>query len=257
MTAVPAVTLAGAHLRLGRIDALAGIDLRLDAGEQVAVIGPSGAGKSSLMAVLNLGRQLDAGTLALHGVAVAGLGRASRRSLRARIATVHQHHDLVGRLDVLRNVLAGRLGRWGAWASLRAMIAPRQAEVAEAIADLGRVGLADRWRDRADRLSGGQQQRVAVARALFQGAELLLADEPVASLDPVQGAALLRLLGDIARQDGRTLLVSLHQPTLAVQCFPRIVGMRAGRIVFDLPAERVAAEQLAALYAGSPAPTDA
>jgi len=238
---------------LGGRPVLRSIDLAVARGERVALLGPSGAGKTTLFRVLNLGLPPDAGGYHLDGVDSAALRGPARRQARAGIATVHQQHDLVGRLDVLRNILAGRLGAWGLWRSVRQYTWPERVDVAAVERILARVGIPEKLHERADRLSGGQQQRAAIARALFQDARLVLADEPVSAVDPGLAEDIVGLLCRTCAEDGRTLVASLHQPQLARRFFPRIVGMSAGRIVFDLPAAEVDDARLRALFAGQPA----
>ncbi len=224
------------------------VDLAVRAGERVALVGPSGSGKTTLFRILNLSIRPDRGAYLLDGGDVARLRGRDLRIARTRIATIHQHHDVVERLSVCKNILAGRLGQWSTVRSTRAFLFPRAGLVEEAREVAGRVGLERRLFQRSDRLSGGERQRVAIARAIFQDARWILADEPVASLDPVRAAEILELLVSFAARDRRTLLVSLHQPALARQWFERIVGLRAGRVAFDLPAGQVEDELLSELF---------
>jgi phosphonate transport system ATP-binding protein len=233
------IKLAGVARTLATTPALRGVDLAVASGERVAVVGPSGAGKTTLFRVLNLGLRPDEGTYEFDGRDSRTLRGAALREARTRIATIHQQHDVVGRLTVMKNILAGRLGRWSFARATRAWIFPTQQDVDEAAAVAARVGLSAKLLHRADRLSGGQQQRVAIARALFQDARLVLADEPVASVDPALADEIVALLVRSAAEDGRTLLVNLHQAELVRRHFRRVVGIREGRVAFDLPTERV------------------
>jgi phosphonate transport system ATP-binding protein len=169
------------------------------------------------------------------------------KALRARVGFVHQAPPIPPRLRVVTAVLAGRLGQWGPGQALRSWLLP--GDIAGARAVLARVGLADRLFDRCDQLSGGELQRVAVARTLYQAPALLLADEPVSALDATTADAVLRELVDYGTNAGATLVASLHAIDLALRWFPRIVGVRAGAVLFDLPSAQVSAERLEALYA--------
>ncbi|MET1114689.1 MAG: ATP-binding cassette domain-containing protein [Comamonas sp.] len=236
--------------------ALADIRLAAAQGESIALIGPSGAGKTSLLSVLGTAwaaypQQLG-GSVQVLGHDLSTLDARARRALRARIGTVHQAPPLPGRQRVVTSVLAGRLGQWPAWKSLASLIYPM--DIAGARAALARVELEHKLFARCDQLSGGQLQRAGIARVLYQQAALVLADEPVSALDPTLALATVRLLVADARARGATLVASLHAVDLALGCFERIVGIRAGRIVFDLPAAQVSEAQLQALYAGERQP---
>lgn len=207
---------------------------RVEAGERVAVIGPSGSGKTTLLRYLN-GYVAGSGESRILGARFADgpRPRAARgdRTLRRRIGFVFQAFNLIERASVFDNVLWGRLGRVPTLASLlgRFSAADRDA----AMAAIGEVGLAHKATRRADELSGGQQQRVGVARVVAQEAELILGDEPVSNLDPRLADDVLELLVGVAGRHGATLMMSLHQPQLAVRHAERIVGLRDGKIVWD------------------------
>ncbi len=234
--------------------ALQEVSCTVGRGEHVAFIGPSGAGKTTLFRILNLTLAPTAGTLTVGGVDVAGLDGRGLRNLRRRIGTVYQQHNLVGRLRVVHNVLAGHLGRWSTARALLSLLSPREVETAaEALA---RVGIPEKLYARTDTLSGGQQQRVAIARVLVQDPEVILGDEPVSSVDPSLAAGIVRLLKELSGAAGKTLLMNLHSVDLALSFFPRIVGIREGRLFFDLPPDKVSAELLGALYAGAAAGED-
>jgi phosphonate transport system ATP-binding protein len=236
------VELGGAGVRYGARDALVDVDLVVEEGERVAVIGPSGAGKSTLLGLLNGTVAATAGTVRVLGRDVRGAAPRALRAVQARVGTVHQRFDLVGELKVVHNVNAGRLGSWGLVPSLLSLLRPREVDAARAA--LARVGLADRLDQRTASLSGGEQQRVAIARVLRQEPDLLLADEPVASLDPARGREVV----DLLRELGPTLVTSLHDVGLALG-FERVVGLRRGRVVFDAAPQRLAPGALEALYA--------
>ena len=228
--------------------ALDGVSLAVGRGEHVAFVGPSGAGKTTLFRLLNLTLRPTEGTLVLDGRDVAGLSDAELRRARTRIGTIYQRQNLVGRLRVVHNVLAGNLGRWSAATALASLVRPRGVE--EAARALEQVGMPEKLWARTDELSGGQQQRVAIARVLVQNPDVILADEPVSSVDPSLAVAIVSLLRDLSHERRKTLLMNLHSVELALAYFPRIIGIRDGRIHFDLAPARVTAELLAELYAG-------
>ena len=228
--------------------ALASVDLRVAAGERVALIGPSGAGKTTLLRVAAAALRPTDGRVALLESDPWTLAPRALKALRARVGFVHQAPPIAPRLRVVTAVLAGRLGQWRLGRALRSWLLP--GDPAGARDALARVGLAERLFDRCDQLSGGQLQRVAVARTLYQAPGLLLADEPVSALDATTAEAVLRELAGYSAAAGATLVASLHAVDLALRWFPRIVGVRDGVVLFDLPAAEVTPERLAVLYAG-------
>lgn len=242
------VEVEGLSVRFGGRQALEAVDLRLEPGEVAALVGPSGAGKTTLLRCLNATVRPNGGRVAVGGVAWPERGARDTRRTRSLIGYVPQDLGLLDALSVHQNVTAGRFGTMGLARALRLLVAPPRAhldEIALLLADLGLSGLEH---EPATALSQGQRQRVALARALFQRPRLLLADEPVSSLDPARAEDVLRLLVDRARGLGCTLLVSLHNIQLARSLFPRIVGLRDGRVAFDLPSPQVDPERLAPLY---------
>lgn len=240
----PVVILRRAGRRFASHDAVADIDLTVRAGERVAVLGASGAGKSTLLSLLNGSLPATSGEVEVLGTGLAGLPPARLRALQRRIGTISQRLDLVDQVRVLHNVNGGRLGRWSSVRALAALAWPRADT--EAIWALERVGLSWAVHERTERLSGGERQRVAIARLLLQEPELVVADEPVSSLDPTRAAGILDLL--CATATPVTLVVSLHQPELARRHCTRAVGLRGGRLVFDLPADRLDDRVLSDLY---------
>ena len=245
-----AIQVRGASKTYGVRRALDGVDLQVRRGEMVALIGPSGSGKSTLLRSVCGLAPLDPGVGRIEalGQLVQANGRLSGevRRVRARIGVVFQQFNLVPRLSLYANVLIGALGRTPAWRGLFGLW--RAEDRAAAMAALARVGVAEQAGQRAAALSGGQQQRGAIARTLVQGAELVLADEPVASLDPVSARRVLEALRDLNQQDGLTVVVSLHQVDYARRYCDRAVAIAAGRIVYDGPVEALDRARLVAIY---------
>lgn len=248
---VPAVELRGldapAAPGVARL-ALRGLDLRLAAGEQVAVIGASGAGKTSLLQVLGCAVPPSGGELSLLGHDPWRISAAARRQLRGRLCLAPQQAPLPPRQRVVTAVLAGRLPQQNLWQSLRTLWHPPEAEARQAQAALLALDLPDKLWQRVDRLSGGERQRVGLARLLVSGAELWLADEPLAALDPARAERVIQHLTRAARERGATLVCSLHQVEIARRCFGRIVALREGRLVHDGPAAQLTPDRLHALY---------
>jgi len=227
--------------------ALSPIALSADRSERIAIIGPSGAGKTSLLRLLATSLRPSAGRVEVLGESPWALSAARLRRLRCRIGMVHQAPPMPPRQRVITAILAGRLGVWPSWKSMLSLVYP--ADIDGAAEQLGRLDLADRLFDRCDQLSGGQLQRVGVARVLYQRPELILADEPVSAMDPTLSNLTLAELCKEADARAATLVASLHAVDLALRWFPRIVGLKAGEVAFDLPAERVTDALLRELYA--------
>jgi phosphonate transport system ATP-binding protein len=243
-----AFELRGAAVSYGGRAALAGADLALRSGEAAALVGPSGAGKTSLLRLLNAAIRPSRGAVLLDGRDLAGLAPAELRAVRARIGFVHQDLALVPNVRVSQNVISGKLGAMSFLGAARAMLLPGRPELERAAAILERVGIGEKLFQRTDSLSGGQRQRVAIARALFQEPRALLADEPVSSVDPARARDTVGLLREVCAERGLTLLVSLHDLELAREFFPRLIGMRDGRIVFDRETATIDPEEFRALY---------
>ena len=218
-------------VRYGQNTVLDGVSCSVRRGERVAVLGASGAGKTTLFRAINGFAPASEGSILVDGEDVTKLRGTALREMRSRIAVISQRHDLVDNLSVHQNVMAGALGRWSSWHALRFLIWPSEAELETAREALSRVGLERKLRSRTSKLSGGEHQRVAIARALVQHPVLMLADEPVASLDPALSQQILELLCRLAEENNVTLLCSLHQPHLAEHYFERIIEMRGGEIV--------------------------
>ncbi len=228
-------------------DALAGLSLSIEAGEVVAVIGPSGAGKTTLLEVLACARAPSAGGFLIEGVDPWRLPRRALQRLRGRLILVPQVPPLPPRQRVVTAVLAGCLPAWSLWTSLRSLCYP--VDIPAAHAALEAFDLGDKLFERVDRLSGGERQRVGLARALVAPARLWLVDEPLSALDPARAQRAVAALVRLARGRGVTLVATLHQVDTALAHFPRILGLREGRLLFDLPAAQVTPDLLARLYA--------
>lgn len=229
------------------IRALAAVDLQVDPGEAVAIVGPSGAGKTTLLRLLNGSARPTSGTVAVGGERLSEMSPRRLREARASIGFVHQDLRLVPNLRVLQNVTAGQLGRLSTLGAVRALVWPPRDAVRQ-VHEMERVGIPEKLFASTDRLSGGQRQRVAVARALFQQPVALLPDEPVSSVDPARARDLVQLLVEISAERGLTLCVSLHNLELARDYFPRVVGLRHGRIAFDRPPSTLAQGEIDALF---------
>ena len=220
------------------------LSLEIASGERVAVIGPSGAGKTTLLRLVNGMLPPDSGEVLIDGYRW-GTNRSADRSLHARIGTVYQHFNLVPRLSIARNVQAGRLGRLSAPMAVWRFVVPETAQISELLRDFG---IAEKIHKRSGAVSGGEQQRAAIARALFQDPDILLADEPIASVDPTLSQWILDKLNNWARAKGATLIINLHQIEFARNNFERIVGLRDGQIMFDEKPAMVTDRMLEELY---------
>jgi len=211
--------------------ALDGVSLDIQRGEFVVLIGLSGSGKSTLLRCINRLVDPTSGTVVFEGIDVTRADRVAIRHVRRRIGMIFQQFNLVRRSSVFSNVLSGRLGYRSTWRTVASR--PTTDDVAAAFENLGRVGIADRAFNRADALSGGQQQRVGIARALMQEPELMLADEPVASLDPATSHSVMKYLEQINKKDGITVICSLHFLSLARRYGTRVVALKGGKVAFD------------------------
>ncbi|RLP80940.1 ATP-binding cassette domain-containing protein [Mycetocola lacteus] len=232
--------------RFGDREVLRELSLNISAGELVAFLGANGSGKSTTLSAVNGLIEADAGDITIAGITLNQASARRRAEARRTAATVFQKIHLVGRRSVLDNVCAGGFSRIAWWRSIPPLFGRALRE--EAMACLERVGLADRAHDRAGKLSGGQQQRVAIARALCQRPRLILADEPVSALDPHAAEDVLALLQNLAVEEGLGVAAVLHQPDLARRFAHRIIGLRDGRLCFDLPTDRVSDTQIEELY---------
>lgn len=232
--------------------ALRDINLRIDGGEMVALIGASGSGKSTLLRHIGGLITADSGTtggeIKVLGAVMQSNGRIAKgaRHVRARVSIIFQQFNLVSRLTVLTNVLTGFLGQISGIRGTLGFFSKHEKRAA--IQALARVGIAETAPQRASTLSGGQQQRAAIARALVQGADIILADEPIASLDPASSKSVMETLLDINESDGKTVIVSLHQVDYAVRYCPRTIALRDGAVVYDGPSVALDSEMLRDLY---------
>jgi phosphonate transport system ATP-binding protein len=227
-----------------RVKALAPLNLTIRQGEKVALAGPSGSGKTTLLYLLAGIIQPDDGYVSIDGRRLSDLRPGEE--LARLVGVMHQQYDLVPNLPVVQNVLAGRLGQWSLFRSILSLVWPQERQLAEKA--LTQLGIADKLQERTSRLSGGEQQRVALARLLVQSSLIILADEPVSSLDPARAEDMLRLMTDLADSSGKTLVVSLHSPTLIRKYFSRAIGLREGVLQFDLPVEEMSEGVLERLY---------
>jgi phosphonate transport system ATP-binding protein len=226
--------------------ALHALDLVIAQGEQVALIGPSGAGKTTLLATLACAHQPASGNFTVLGVDPWTLTQAARHRLRARLFLAPQTPPLPPRQRVVNAVLAARLPHWSLWQAFASLITPSDPDAAHDA--LARFGLGDKLYARVDRLSGGERQRCGLARLLLSSAQVFLVDEPLSALDPTLSQMTLAALQQEAAARNATLVCSLHQVDIARANFARIVGLRDGRIVFDLPREQVTDAMIDALY---------
>jgi len=227
-------------------EALRGVDLAVPAGQVVAMIGPSGAGKSTLIRCVNRLVEPTAGHVYLDGEQITGLGAAALRRARRRMGMIFQEFALVERLTVMENVLSGRLGYVGFWQSWWRRFPASAVEAAFGI--LERVGLAEYVDKRADELSGGQRQRVGIARALVQEPQILLVDEPTASLDPKTSRQIMRLVCELCEERHLAAIINIHDVALAQLFAQRVVGLRQGLTVYDGPPEGLTPEVLTTIY---------
>jgi phosphonate transport system ATP-binding protein len=253
--ASPVLQVEGLSKRFGTTVALDSVSFSVAPGEFVAVLGSSGAGKSTLFRCITQLTRADGGSVTLDGNGLDGL--SGRRLIQARlgIGLIFQQFNLIGRMSALDNALVGRIGHAPTWRVMLRSFSPGDRTLA--LEALDHVGLLERAYQRADSLSGGQQQRVAIARVMAQQCRIILADEPVASLDPVTSDNVMLTLQSIARERGMGVLCSLHQTDLALRFADRIIAMRAGRIMMDAIPSAIDAGALRALYGQEQMPPQA
>lgn len=243
---VPLFELKQVSHRFGNFQALQGLNLQIFPGDRVALVGSSGAGKSTLIRLLNGTLYPTAGEVWALGCNLNQLKSDRLRRVQRQIGTVYQQFHLVDTLPVIHNVNAGHLGRWSLFKALLSLLVPLEVETATQA--LAQVGIAEKLYALTRDLSGGQQQRVAIARVLVQNPLVILADEPIASLDPNLSREVMDLLRHLCQQAGRTLVVSLHEVDFAHSHCDRIIGLRQGAIMFDCASHHVSAQMLSDLY---------
>lgn len=222
------------------------INLDIKSGEFVVIVGLSGAGKSTLLRAINRLHDITDGEILLDGADITKAKGKQLRVLRRNIAMIFQNFNLVKRASVVRNVLAGRVGYYSTFKSTFNLFS--KADKQKAAENLNKVNMLDKYYTRADELSGGQQQRVAIARAMMQSPTVVLADEPIASLDP---KTTKMVMDDLQRlnQEGMTVIVNLHSVPLAMEYATRIIGLRAGKLVYDKPIAEVSENDFDGIYA--------
>jgi phosphonate transport system ATP-binding protein len=234
--------------RFGATTAVNSVSFALQSGEQVALIGPSGCGKTTLLRIIGTQLLPTEGEISLLGQSPDTLSAREIRQLRTRVAVIPQHLGLVSNVSVLRNVLNGGLGKMNLLQTARQVVHPTRHETQRVYELLRRTGIEEKIYDRTDSLSGGQQQRVALARALYQQPSIILADEPVSSIDPARARNTIAMLKQLSLEEGITLIVSLHNLELAREFFPRLIGLRSGGIVFDSPPDELSQNDCQALF---------
>ncbi|MFP3342295.1 phosphonate ABC transporter ATP-binding protein [Halomonas sp. SIMBA_159] len=245
-----AIDISNVHKHYGSLHVLRGLTLSIPKGECVILLGANGCGKSTLMRCINGLAPHDQGDIRIFNESLSQLSKPRLRTLRQKIGVVFQQFNLVQNVSVFQNVLYGALGqqRLGLLSTLSCIASHELRE--RAMQSLDRVGLAHKAQASCRELSGGQQQRVAIARTLMQDAQIIIADEPIASLDPKAGREIMDLLLEVVSERGLTVLCTLHQLELAQQYGDRIVGMKAGTVVLDTPRETATLSDMQALYQG-------
>lgn len=243
---IPIFQLKNVTKQFGSYEAIANINLQIYPGERVALVGSSGAGKSTLINLLNGTLRPTGGEVWVLGKNLANLKPHSLRRVQRQVGTIYQQFHLVDNLKVIHNVNAGHLGHWSFLKAAISLIYPLEVETAAQA--LMQVGIGEKLYERTDCLSGGQQQRVAIARVLVQNPAAILADEPISSLDPQRSREIIHLLVQLSQTKGKTLVTSLHAFEYAQNYFQRLVGLRQGRILFDLPPQAVSAKMVEELY---------
>ncbi|ERT05396.1 ABC transporter family protein [Lyngbya aestuarii BL J] len=246
MQNLPIFELKNVSHRFEKIQSLTDINLKIKAGEQVALVGSSGAGKSTLLSLLNGTIIPSQGEVWILGRNFRTLRPKLRRQIQQQIGTIYQQFNLVDNLRVIHNINAGHLGRWSFFKAALSLIYPL--EIQTATQALQQVGIPEKLFERTDHLSGGQQQRVAIARVLVQNPTAILADEPISSLDPQRSFEIIDLLHQLSQHNKKTLITSLHAIEFARSHYQRIIGLKSGKIFFDLPADTLTDSLIDKLY---------
>lgn len=244
----PAFTLHEVTVDFQSTRALDKVSLEIASGEHVALIGPSGSGKTTLLRTLNGAQPLTSGEIFTNELLLAGLAPRDLRKIRASIGWIPQSLGLVPNLRVIQNLMLGSTGRCSLWQLLRKLTFPSRDDQLAALAHLDRVGVGEKLFERTSSLSGGQQQRVAIARTLFQNPTSILADEPVSAVDPARAIDLVKLLTELATENGVSLIMSIHNLELARRFFPRLIGLRRGKVVVDTKPENLNPADADALF---------
>ena len=242
----PIFELKNVTKHFGSFQSLTDINLQIKAGQRVALVGSSGAGKSTLISLLNGTIVPTQGEVWVLGRNLAQLRPKLLRQIQRQIGTIYQQFHLVDNFRVIHNVNAGHLGRWSFPKAALSLIQPL--EVDTAAQALAQVGIPEKLYERTERLSGGQQQRVAIARVLVQNPTAILADEPISSLDPERSREIMDILRQLSQETGKTLVTSIHAIEFARSHYQRIIGLRQGRILFDIAAEKLSDAMIEELY---------
>ena len=244
MTSSAIIQLNKVDVQLERKIILSSLSFSIQKGERIALIGPSGAGKTTLLNVLSKFINVTNGTIIIDGKEITDY--SNQKQLAKKIGMIRQQYDLIEQLPVIQDVIVGRLADWGFWKSMVSLVVPLDKTVA--LQALERVGLKGLEDNKTKNLSGGQQQRVALARLLVQKPEIILADEPVASLDPARAEDVLTFLTELVTEENQTLITSIHSVTYARKYFTRVIALKEGKIYFDKAATNVTDEDLQELY---------
>ncbi|KRQ86195.1 Glutamine transport ATP-binding protein GlnQ [Caloramator mitchellensis] len=238
------VELKDIQKRFKEMEVLSSISFSVEEGEIVAILGPSGAGKTTLLNIISGFTHPDNGSVTIDGINI--VNYKSNKQLAKKIGIIRQQFDLIDDLKVIHNVLAGKLHEWGFIKSLFSLFFPQGKD--EALDALNKVGITEKFDEKTANLSGGEKQRVAIARILLQHPKVVLADEPVSSLDPARAEDILSILVNLARKEKISLIASIHSIEFAKKYFDRLIGIKDGNVVFDLPSNEITDEIIKDLY---------